>query len=400
MGRDIPLGRIAGIKVSMDLSVLLVAGLYTYVFATNRFPIESPGLSTTAYWIGGVAGALLFFVSLLIHEIGHALVARDEGIGVRGISLWLLGGVAKLESSPTTARSEFRIAVVGPLASAACGVAFLSGAYVLPNDGISGLMGNLFAVLGTLNVLLAGFNMLPAAPLDGGTVLSSIIWRRTGSQAAGLRWSSYAGIAVGAVMVLYGFRALREGGGPSSTNGFFLLLVGGFIGFAAWRNLKSLPIYQLLDGATVAEAMVPAPPPAAGWSSVADFLRTIPADCPIHAFPALDEHGRVVGLLTAAAVRAAPRETWNQLRVIDLAYPIDRITVVSPDEPLLPAVQKVDGGDVRDGLVVAADGTVVGTIGASALYHALDRRRLRIAEEQAASKPPPPPPPALPSHRR
>ena len=110
MGRDIPLGRIAGIKVSMDLSVLLVAALYTYVFATNRFPIESPGLSTTAYWVGGVAGALLFFVSLLVHEVGHALVARDEGIGVRGISLWLLGGVAKLESSPTTARSEFRIA--------------------------------------------------------------------------------------------------------------------------------------------------------------------------------------------------------------------------------------------------------------------------------------------------
>lgn len=398
MGRDIPLGRIAGIKVSMDLSVVLVAGFYAYVFATNRFPIESPGLSTTTYWIGGVAGALLFFVSLLVHEVGHALVARDEGIGVRGISLWLLGGVAKLESSPTTARSEFRIAVVGPLASAACGVAFLSGAYVLPNHGISGLMGNLFAVLGLLNVLLAGFNMLPAAPLDGGTVLSSLIWRRTGSQAAGLRWSSYAGIAVGAAMVLYGLRALRAP--DAGTNGFFLLLVGGFIAFAAFRNLRSLPIYQLLDGATVAEAMVPVPPPAAGWASVADFLHTVPADCPHHSFPALDEHGRVVGLLTAAAVRAAPRETWGRLRVVDLAYPLDRITVVSPDEPLLPAVQKIDGGDVRDGLVVAADGTVVGTIGASALYHALDRRRLRMAEEQAASKPPPPPPPPLASPRR
>lgn len=398
MGRDIPLGRIAGIKVSMDLSVLLVAGFYTWVFATNRFPIESPGMSTTAYWIGGLAGALLFFVSLLVHEVGHALVARDEGIGVRGISLWLLGGVAKLESSPTTARSEFRIAVVGPLASAACGVAFLSGAYVLPEGGVSGLMGNMFAVLGLLNLLLAGFNMLPAAPLDGGTVLSSLIWRRTGSQAAGLRWSSYAGIAVGAAMMLYGFRGLRSGSGE--INGFFLVLVGGFIGFAAYRNLKSLPIYQLLDGATVAEAMVAAPPPAAGWASVADFLHTIPADCPHHAFPALDEHGRVVGLLTAAAVRATPRESWAQLRVIDLAYPIDRITVVSPDEPLLPAVQKIDGGDVRDGLVVAADGTVVGTIGASALYHALDRRRLRVAEEQAATKAPPPPPPPLTSHHR
>ena len=377
MGREIPLGRIAGIKVTMDLSVLLIAGLYTYIFATNRFPIEAPGLSSTIYWTFGLIGAVLFFVSLLIHEVGHALVAKDEGVGVRGISLWLLGGVAKLESAPTSARSEFRIAVVGPIASAACGVAFLSGSYVLPSGGISGLLGTLFAILGTLNLLLAGFNMLPAAPLDGGTVLSSLIWRRTGSQATGMKWSAWAGVLVGAALLLYGVR-LARGGGPVM-NGVFVMLVGGFVLFAATRTLKQLPLYDLLDGTTVADAMLPGPPAAPGWASVADFLRTIPTGAQHQAYPALDEHGQVVGLLTASAIRAVPPAQWEHLRVADLAYPLDRITVVGLAEPLLPAVQKIDGGDVRDGLVVDADGTVVGTIGASALFNALEARRLEAA---------------------
>ncbi|MBX3284458.1 MAG: hypothetical protein KF703_03865 [Actinobacteria bacterium] len=372
------------------------------MFATNRFPIESPGLSTTAYWVGGVAGALLFFVSLLVHEVGHALVARDEGIGVRGISLWLLGGVAKLESSPTTARSEFRIAVVGPLASAACGVAFLSAPTSCEHDGIARLTGNLFAKCSASSTSCwPGSTCAPPPSSTAAPCCRHGLAPLSGSRAACRPAMSSTPITPsanhGALSTSPPSRQAAPGSAPKAT---FLLLVGGFIAFAAYRNLKSLPIYQLLDGATVREAMVPTPPPAAGWATVSDFLAGVPADCPHHAFPALDEHGRVVGLLTAAAVRATPRETWSQLRVVDLAYPLDRITVVAPDEPLLPAVQKIDGGDVRDGLVVAADGTVVGTIGASALYHALDRRRLRIAEEQAATKAPPPPPPPVPTHHR
>ena len=108
MGRDIPLGRLAGIRVTMDLTVLLIAGVYTIALAENRFPIEAPDVGTPAHWIAGAGFALLFFASLLVHEIGHALVAQDEGIGVRSISLWLLGGVAKLESAPASARSDAR----------------------------------------------------------------------------------------------------------------------------------------------------------------------------------------------------------------------------------------------------------------------------------------------------
>jgi Zn-dependent protease len=377
MGRDIPLGRIAGIKVSMDVTVLLLAGYYTFSLATNVLPSRAPDLSDTAYWSAGVSFALLFFASLLVHEIGHALVAQDEGIGVRGISLWLLGGVAKLESSPTTARSEFRIAVVGPLASAACGVVFLVGAYALPSGGIAGAAGAVFHLLGILNLFLAAFNLLPAAPLDGGTVLSSMIWRRTGSQATGTRWAAYVGIAAGAALALVGVQGVR-GDGPAF-EALVLVFVGGFILYAAIRSLQSLPLYTLLDGITVADSMASAPPLAAGWATVGDFLRTLPPETQHQAYPVIGEHGRVVGLLTATAVRAVPTDQWDRLLVRDLAYPLDRITVVRPDEPLLPAVQRIDGGDVRDGLVASGDGTIVGTIGANALFHTLERRKLDVA---------------------
>lgn len=375
MGRDIPLGRIAGIRVTMDATVLLLAAFYTVALATNRFPIESPGHSDLTYWAAGIGGALLFFLSLLAHELGHALVAREEGIGVRGISLWLLGGVAKLESSPTSARSEFRIAVVGPLASLACGVVLLSGAYVLPETGTAGLIGNLFALLGRINLLLAAFNLIPAAPLDGGTVLASMIWKRSGSQATGMKWAAWAGVVVGAGLIWWGFRFTGDGG-SASINGWSLVLVGGFVLFAAWRSLRAQPLFALLDGVTVAEGMTAHPPVARSFDSVGTFLRTLDPEETAQAYPVIDDHGRAAGLLTAAAIRAADSSTWDQLPVEALAYPLDRVTVVRTDDPLLPAVQRIDGGDVRDGLVVTPDGVVAGTVDARAVYRTAELRRL------------------------
>lgn len=378
MGKEIPLGRIAGVKVSMDFTVPFIAVFGAALYATSGrqgFPAIIPGLSTTAYWVAAAVLALLFFVSLLIHEMGHALVAQDEGIGVRGISLWLLGGVAKLESSPTNPRTEFRIAVVGPLASLGTGVAFLVASYVIPDgDGLIALAGAGAFVLGTINVLLAVFNMLPAAPLDGGTVLSALIWKQTGSQATGMRWSAYSGLATGSALILYGIRG-------GTDNALILILVGGFIALAAYRMLRSLPMYELLDGVTVADAMAPAPPPAPGWSRLDDFVSTLPVGNQYQAYPVFDQHSRVQGLLTVAAIRAVPEAQWAHVHVAHIAFPIERITIVRPQEPLLPAVQRVDGGDVRDGLVVDPGGAIVGTISAAALFATLERRKLQAASQ-------------------
>ncbi len=380
MGREIPLGRLAGIKVTMDLTVPLLAIAFAYFYATSAsgFPAVAPDISGHWYWVAGATSAVLFFVSLLVHEMGHALVAQDEGIGVRGISLWLLGGVAKLESSPATPRSEFRIAVVGPLASAACGVVFLVASYTLADDtGLAGLAGAVTFILGSINLLLAAFNLLPATPLDGGTVLSAMIWKRTDRRALGMRWSSYSGVALGSAMVLYGLKPFA--GMPFNTIPISLMLVGGFIAYGAWRSLQSLPMFELLGEVTVAEAMAAGPPSAPAWSALADFVSTLPDGNQHQAYPVFDQQGRISGLLTVEAVRAVPSAQWAQVRVSDVAYPIDRVTVVQAGEALLPAVQRIDGGDVREGLVTGPDGSVVGTLSARALFRILEHRRLAAA---------------------
>ncbi|MGI8756012.1 MAG: site-2 protease family protein [Acidimicrobiales bacterium] len=385
MGRDIPLGRIAGIKVGMHLSVILVGLLYVLIFATRQFPHDEPGLSEGAYWVAGVAGALLLFASLLVHELGHALVARDEGIGVQSMALTPLGGVTRMASSPTTAGAELRVSVVGPLASAACGVALLCVAYVLPDGGLVGLAGRVLGYLGALNLFLAAFNLLPATPLDGGKVLSALIWWRSGRQGLSMQIAAGVGVGSGAAGVLAAIWVVRNR--PGNPWWPWMLIIGGFIFVSAVQELRSAPLYVALEGVRVAEAMTTGAPTAPAWSSVGAFVRSASPTPDQSAFPVVGADGRVAGLLTTNAIRAVPPERWDSLAVGDLAFPLDRLVTVTPDELLLPAVQKVDGAEVRSGLVIAADGTVIGTLDASALHRALTRRRagLEIEREAAAT---------------
>lgn len=381
MGRDLPLGRIAGIPLRVDISVLLIAAINTWTLATLWSPRLAPDVSETAYWASGVAGSLLYFASLLVHEMGHALVARGEGVGVRSISLWLLGGMAKLESSPNSAAAEFRIAVVGPLASAAFGVVCLVGAYLLQGDGMFGLVGGLLLWAGLLNMILAAFNLLPAAPLDGGTVLSSLVWWRTGSQAKGVTWAAWAGLTMGAGMAWWGLANMGDRGG------IWIVVVGGFIGFSAFRSLRAAPLFRLLEGVTVDETMRAHPPIARSRQTIADFLRSLPPHTTHQQYPMVADHGRVSGLLSAAAIRAVPEDRWSTLTVADLAFPLDRLTVVATTDAVLPAVQKIDGGDVRTGLVVDPAGTVVGTIDAAALFHKAEMNRIQLQRDEVGSAP-------------
>lgn len=381
MGKDIPLGRIAGIKLGMSVSVLLIASYYTVQLALSGFPAWSLGHSSTAYWIAGAAGALLLFLSLLVHELGHALVARDEGIGVLGMELTLFGGVTRMESSPTDPGAELRVSIVGPIASAACGVVFLMGSVLIPDDGTAGLAGAVFAWAGGVNLLLAALNMIPAAPLDGGKVLSSIIWRATGSQAQALRWTAGAGVVLGLAALGWGVRQTLAG--EWSNWGLALLIVGGFVAFNAFAQLRAAPLYGVLDGLGVRDAMVSGAPTAPSWATVGEFLRSTPIDATHQAYPMVEPDGRVAGLLTAAAIRAAPPHTWDQLPVSALAFPLERLTLIAEGEQLLGALQKLEGGGVTTGLVVAPDGHVVGTLDRSVL----DQLAVRSRREARSTSP-------------
>lgn len=371
MGKDIPLGRIAGIKVGMDVSVFLFAVFLAFTLAVMQLPNLSTGHSTAAYWIAGGCGALFLFLSLLIHEIGHALVAKDEGIGVQSMGLTLLGGVTRMESSPTTPGAEFRVSVIGPIASATCGVVFLVGSYLLPNTGLWDLVGALFFWAGYVNLFLAVLNMVPAAPLDGGKVLSSAIWRATGSQATAMLWSGAAGIVAGMALATWGLRSVSRDGDEL---GWFNIGVGLYVAWSAFQQVRTAPLYRALDGLTVGDAMAAAPPSAPSWSTVGEFLRTSFPRPEHQAYPVVATDGMVGGLLTASAIRAVPPESWDGLPVTALAYPLDRLTVVRSDESLIPAIQKVEGGDVRHALVVAPDGRVVGTLDPSAVDRVMHER--------------------------
>lgn len=366
MGKDIPLGRIFGIKVGMSVSVFLAAAYYTVALAVWMLPDWVPDRSGGAYWAAGVGGAVLLFLSLLVHEIGHALVARDEGIGVHSMALTLLGGVTRMESSPTTAASEFRVSVVGPIASAAAGVFLLVAGYLLPDEGAWRLVAVVVLWAGGVNVFLAVINMVPAAPLDGGKVLSAAIWRATGNQALAQTWTAAIGIVAGMVLATYGLRELRSPDADAWRGGG-LLLVGAFIAYSAFQQLRAAPIYKALDGRTVADAMSAHPPSAPAWSTVAEFLRTSSPRPEHQAYPVVAPDGQVEGLLTAAAIRAVPPPRWESLAVRDLAYPLDRLTIVRSDDALLPALQRLEGADVAHALVVAPDGRIVGTLDPSAL---------------------------------
>jgi Zn-dependent protease len=384
MGNEIPLGRIAGIKVGMSVTVFLVAGFYTFALASYRFPFTQPDLASTWYWVAGITAALFLLLSLLVHEIGHALVAKEEGIGVTSMGLTLWGGVTRMESSPTTAGSEFRVAVVGPVATAACGVVFLVAAFLVPDGGLWGLTGDVLAWVGELNLLLAALNMVPAAPLDGGRVLSSAIWKATGSQTLALTWSAAIGVVLGMALVTYGISDLRTADGNQF--GFFFLLIGAFIGITAFGQLRTAPLYKAMDGLRVADAMATDPPTAPAWATVGAFLRSTDIRPEHQAYPVVGPDGAVTGVLSAAAIRAMAPHLLDGTPVETLAYPLERITIVHAQEQLLTALQKVEGGDVPIGLAVAPDGRIVGTIDPRVIDHLLAERKAQAPERRVGAR--------------
>ncbi len=369
MGRDIPLGRIAGIRIACSWTVVLIALLYTASLAQGQFPQQVPGLSQFEYWAAGAFGALLFFVSLLAHEMGHALVARREGVGVSGIDLWLLGGVAKLESSPETPGAELRISVVGPFTSAAVGLLFLGLHHVMSGDGgTDGLLAVVFAWLGFINLLLAGFNLLPAAPLDGGRVLAALLWMANGDEAAATTTAARVGQVLGALVTAVG-AYFTFGGGASG--GFWLLLVGFYILSSATNELRRAPLIRAVSGVNVAQVMTPAPAPVPAWSTVEQFLWDIDRSARYDAFPVADLAGRVTGLLTSSVVSHLHPDQWPMLQVSDVAFPLERVLQVRSDAGLLNTLQRLSSNALGDAVVLGADGRIVGLLNLKAAEQAL-----------------------------
>lgn len=379
MNSSLSLGRIAGVRVGLNWSVLIVAGLYVLLLATEQLPGAYPGLSTFAYWSAGVIGALLFFGSLLGHEMGHALAARRENMGVTGVTLWLLGGFTEFTEEPPTPGKMFRIAIAGPVVNGLLAVAFwgihsgLGGSNAFDaGQGTIGLWAGVAGWLAVINALLAVLNLLPAAPLDGGQVLTAGLWAARNDRSEARSWSAVAGLALGGILIGIGLLQITA---DSSFEGAWLIIVGWWILGTARGQYAAATADRVFNRVTLGEVMRPDPPMLPEWITVDHAISGLPPGTPHRAFPVQSSDGRITGMLTVEQLAALDPLHRSTLLVSQVAFPLSRLTWGTTDAPLLPAIRQLSASGVPAMLVLWPDQRVAGVIGEQELSLAFSKGR-------------------------
>ena len=364
MNPTFQLGRIAGIRISANWSWLIVFALIVWSLAVAVFPSQNPGFSDGQYLAMAVVAAVLFFASLLLHELGHALQARREGVEIEGINLWLFGGVAQFKGGFPSAGAEFRIAIAGPLVSLALGILFVLVAVLagLP-DAVDGVT----AWLGYTNLILLVFNLLPALPLDGGRVLRSALWHFRGD----LQWATWVASGIGRgfgfLLIALGVVMLIVEGAFS---GAWFVFIGWFLLQAATAEARYVATKQALDGLAVRDLMIRQPVTVEADLSLGQFMDDVAWSQRYTTYPVL-EQGSPIGLLAFRSVAAVPRDEWNARRVRDAMIPGDKVPLFHEDDPAIDALAKLSTSDVNRGLVVD-DGRLAGFLSITDLARALE----------------------------
>ncbi|WP_084223191.1 site-2 protease family protein [Mycolicibacterium holsaticum] len=337
MKATVRLGRIAGVSVGMHWSVLGIV-LLLVIGLSVQFPVLAEGYATWEYILAAVVTAVLFVASLLAHELAHAIWARRNGVGVDGITLWLLGGVARLRGDALTPGAAFRIAVVGPLTSVLAGVVFGVAAMLADDAGFSSLTMSVLSYLALINVVLAVFNLIPAAPLDGGRILRAAIWAWRGDQYVATVWAARAGRLFGFLLIGLGLIRIISGMG-----GLWWILLGLFIVTMASAEEHQARTTTMLAGVRVQDVMTADPETVSGDRTVGDFLRDVVLLRRHSAFPLVDGFGRVEGLITFNRLRSVPMVEHDTVRLRDVACPPQDVPSATPDEPLTDLLPRLSG---------------------------------------------------------
>jgi Zn-dependent protease len=364
MTDSIVLGRIHGIRVGINWSWLVIAALIVWTLADAVFPSTNPDLTTATYVAMASVAALLFFASILLHELGHAFQAQREGVEIEGITLWMLGGVAKMAGRVPGAGSELRIALAGPAVSLVLGLAFAGAAAALPlPEPVDGVC----AWLGYVNLVLLAFNLLPAFPLDGGRVLLASLWLRSGDLAQAVRQAVSVSRVAAAGMVALGVALLLTG---SVTGGIWLAFVGWFLLQAATAEASQREAETRLAGLRVRDLMSAGPVVVAPDMTLSDVVDEVVWSARYTTYPVVDG-GRPVGLLPFAALASVPRSAWEGTTVAECMLPLERVTVLDPELPAVEALAAVGGAEGRRALVVE-DGRLVGILSVADVSRALE----------------------------
>jgi Zn-dependent protease/CBS domain-containing protein len=357
MHAQIKLGRIAGISIGLHYSWFIIALLITLSLAAH-FHSTMPHWGGTAVWSVAVVTGVLFFVALLLHELAHSLLAKANGLRVRAITLFALGGVSQIESEAPTAKSEFWIAIVGPLASLIIGFFFLLAAWLsgwLPGTEPGTPVAAVLVWLGYINIVLAAFNMIPGYPLDGGRVLRAVIWWVTRNADRSTRLASQVGQAVAFLFIIVGLFQFFVG---QNFGGLWLAFIGWFLLDASRSSYVQVELMEGLRGRRVADLMEQDCPTVEGRLSVQDFVHEYLLRSGRRCF-AVMQNSHLAGLITPHEVKLVDRELWPQTSVQGAMRPLAQLRTVAPDTPAIQALEVMSREDINQ-LPVLSDGKLQG----------------------------------------
>jgi len=350
----IPLGRILGIAIGLDFSWFLIFALLTWLLAASYFPGEFKNLPAGVYWAMGAATSILLFVSVLLHELGHSIVALRYKIPVRRITLFLFGGVAEIGAEPPSARAEFFIAIAGPLVSLA--LAALFQAIEPAVAAVQPLLG-IVKYLAYINLAVVLFNLVPGYPLDGGRVFRALVWAITGNMRRATVVAANVGRFFGFFFIMVGVWMMLGG---NFGGGIWIAFIGWFLDSAAASQVQLTRVEGLLSGHIVSQAMSVNCP-------------RLPADIPLQRlvdehilasgqrFYIVDRDDKAVGLINLRGILNVPRSRWSSTTVQEAMLPLNQLKSVSPTTELWAVLQLMDRSGVNQ-LPVISDGEVVGML--------------------------------------
>lgn len=378
-GKRFELFRLFGIPLRIDLSWFIIALLVSWSLAENYFPSIAVGLSPRVYWTMGVVGALGLFTSVVLHELAHALVARSQGLSIHGITLFIFGGVAELESEPPSAKAEFLVAIAGPIASvliaAACFL-LIGVPWELPGAPVAV---GILTYLAFINRMLVLFNMIPAFPLDGGRVLRSALWQWKGDLTWATAVTSRIGSGFGiALMVMGGLQLLMGGSG---IGGMWYILIGMFLRNAARGSYQHLQLRRALEGQPVSRFIRSGLLAVPRSLSVAELVDRYFDRYPLESLPVV-EGTTLTGCVSTEQVQALSPEEWERSTVGAIAAPCPEQSLIAPDADAMAALTRMSR-DRNPYLMVVEGGQLLGVVALQDLLQFLSSEAGRQASQVA-----------------
>lgn len=369
MNKGIRIARLFGIEIKLDWSWLLILMLIVWNL-TSAFSQAHPDWGMLFSVSMGLLAAILFFLSVLLHELAHSLVAKSQGIPVSDITLFLFGGVSNIREEPKSPGSEFMMAVMGPVTSLVIGFLLL----VLSGIGLRaenlrdlnimqfleelGALRTILVWIGSVNVILGLFNLIPGFPLDGGRVLRSIIWSVTGNLRKATQWASYIGQAIAWIMIVTGmamiFGIRIPFFGQGLIDGVWLILIGWFLNNAAIRGYQQLVVRDILGNVPVKQMTKLNPPTVPAEISVETLIEDYIMQTDDHAFPVLRD-GELIGIVCLDDVRRLPGEERARKTVSDIMTPRSKLVTVRPDDPANKALEEISNRSIRQLIVLEND---------------------------------------------